>query len=180
MEGTVPYPVATILYKIYLHHCSLQLTGLIQYRSSELSFLFKFYGNLQFFKFVHKFVYNIKVFLSLPLPILSVKARVYIIDLLHYRYLAYFLRRPQQVKNNCFSIQESVTRSEWHDLFWLVHSVCVWDDKVFIKENKIRASLRNSTRQSSIVCSSPKDENMFLNASFTLLNNNLVCKLLYI
>ena len=23
-----------------------------------------------------------------------------------------------------------MTRSEWHDLFWLVHSVCVWDDKV--------------------------------------------------
>ena len=26
--------------------------------------------------------------------------------------------------------QEAVTRSEWHDLFWLVHSVCLWDDKV--------------------------------------------------
>lgn len=25
--------------------------------------------------------------------------------------------------------QDSVTRSEWHDLFWLVHSVCLWDDK---------------------------------------------------
>ena len=26
--------------------------------------------------------------------------------------------------------QEAVSRSEWHDLFWLVHSVCLWDDKV--------------------------------------------------
>ena len=26
--------------------------------------------------------------------------------------------------------QEAVTRAEWHDLFWLVHSVCLWDDKV--------------------------------------------------
>lgn len=29
--------------------------------------------------------------------------------------------------------QEAVTRAEWHDLFWLVHSVCLWDDKVDIK-----------------------------------------------
>jgi hypothetical protein len=36
---------------------------------------------------------------------------------------------------------------------------------VFIKENKIRASLRNSTRQKSMVFFI---ENMFLNASFTL------------
>ena len=28
--------------------------------------------------------------------------------------------------------QEAVTRAEWHDLFWLVHSVCLWDDKVDI------------------------------------------------
>jgi cullin-5 len=26
--------------------------------------------------------------------------------------------------------QEAVSRVEWHDLFWLVHSVCLWDDKV--------------------------------------------------
>ena len=26
--------------------------------------------------------------------------------------------------------QEAVSRAEWHDLFWLVHSVCLWDDKV--------------------------------------------------
>jgi len=25
--------------------------------------------------------------------------------------------------------QEAVSRAEWHDLFWLVHSVCLWDDK---------------------------------------------------
>ncbi|XP_023244515.1 cullin-5-like [Centruroides sculpturatus] len=25
--------------------------------------------------------------------------------------------------------QEPVSRSEWQDLFWLVHSVCLWDDK---------------------------------------------------
>lgn len=25
--------------------------------------------------------------------------------------------------------QETVSRSEWHDLFWAVHSVCLWDDK---------------------------------------------------
>ena len=25
--------------------------------------------------------------------------------------------------------QETVSRSEWHDLFWLVHSVCLWDEK---------------------------------------------------
>ena len=25
--------------------------------------------------------------------------------------------------------QETVTRGEWHDLFWLVHSVCLWDEK---------------------------------------------------
>jgi len=25
--------------------------------------------------------------------------------------------------------QEAVTRAEWHDLFWLVHSVCLWDEK---------------------------------------------------
>jgi hypothetical protein len=27
--------------------------------------------------------------------------------------------------------QEAVSRVEWHDLFWLVHSVCLWDDKVW-------------------------------------------------
>ena len=26
--------------------------------------------------------------------------------------------------------QEAVSKTEWHDLFWLVHSVCLWDDKV--------------------------------------------------
>ena len=25
--------------------------------------------------------------------------------------------------------QEPVSRAEWHDLFWLVHSVCLWDEK---------------------------------------------------
>jgi len=25
--------------------------------------------------------------------------------------------------------QEAVSRSEWHDLFWLVHSVCLWDER---------------------------------------------------
>lgn len=25
--------------------------------------------------------------------------------------------------------QEAVNRAEWHDLFWLVHSVCLWDEK---------------------------------------------------
>ncbi|GBM65757.1 Cullin-5 [Araneus ventricosus] len=25
--------------------------------------------------------------------------------------------------------QEAVTRTEWQDLFWLVHIVCLWDDK---------------------------------------------------
>lgn len=25
--------------------------------------------------------------------------------------------------------QEAVTRTEWQDLFWLVHTVCLWDDK---------------------------------------------------
>ena len=28
--------------------------------------------------------------------------------------------------------QEAVSRAEWHDLFWLVHSVCLWDDKVIL------------------------------------------------
>ena len=30
-------------------------------------------------------------------------------------------------------LQETVTRSEWHDLFWLVHSVCLWDEKGPVK-----------------------------------------------
>lgn len=25
--------------------------------------------------------------------------------------------------------QDAVSRAEWHDLFWLVHSVCLWDEK---------------------------------------------------
>ena len=25
--------------------------------------------------------------------------------------------------------QDTVSRSEWHDLFWLIHSVCLWDEK---------------------------------------------------
>ena len=25
--------------------------------------------------------------------------------------------------------QETVSRSEWHDLFWLIHCVCLWDEK---------------------------------------------------
>lgn len=26
--------------------------------------------------------------------------------------------------------QEPVNKSEWHDLFYTVHTVCMWDDKV--------------------------------------------------
>ena len=29
-----------------------------------------------------------------------------------------------------FRFQEAVSRVEWHDLFKLIHSVCLWDDKV--------------------------------------------------
>ena len=29
-----------------------------------------------------------------------------------------------------FQFQEAVSRVEWHDLFKLIHSVCLWDDKV--------------------------------------------------
>jgi cullin-5 len=25
--------------------------------------------------------------------------------------------------------QETVSRAEWQDLFWSVHSVCIWDEK---------------------------------------------------
>lgn len=35
--------------------------------------------------------------------------------------------------------QEAVTRGEWHDLFWLVHSVCLWDEK---GAPKVYAALR--------------------------------------
>ena len=33
--------------------------------------------------------------------------------------------------------QEAVSRSEWHDLFWLVHSVCLWDDKVSLSAHSL-------------------------------------------
>ncbi|XP_030851114.1 cullin-5-like isoform X2 [Strongylocentrotus purpuratus] len=32
--------------------------------------------------------------------------------------------------------QENVSRNEWHDLFWEVYSVCVWDDKGVDKVNE--------------------------------------------
>ena len=38
--------------------------------------------------------------------------------------------------------QEAVSKTEWHDLFWLVHSVCLWDDKVSgfkLWQNKLKA-----------------------------------------
>ncbi len=35
--------------------------------------------------------------------------------------------------------QEAVSRGEWHDLFWLVHSVCLWDEK---GAPKVYAALR--------------------------------------
>ena len=39
--------------------------------------------------------------------------------------------RPKKYTQNWQFIQrqEAVSRVEWHDLFWLVHSVCLWDDK---------------------------------------------------
>ncbi len=36
--------------------------------------------------------------------------------------------------------QEAVSRSEWHDTFWLVHSVCLWDEK---GAAKVYAALRD-------------------------------------
>jgi len=36
--------------------------------------------------------------------------------------------------------QETVTRGEWHDLFWLVHSVCLWDER---GPPKVYAALRD-------------------------------------
>lgn len=35
--------------------------------------------------------------------------------------------------------QLGVSRSEWQDLFWLVHSVCLWDEK---GAPKVYAALR--------------------------------------
>ena len=36
--------------------------------------------------------------------------------------------------------QETVTREQWQDLFWLVHSVCLWDEK---GPPKVYAALRD-------------------------------------
>ena len=36
--------------------------------------------------------------------------------------------------------QETVTRGEWHDLFWLVHSVCLWDER---GPTKVYSALRD-------------------------------------
>ena len=32
--------------------------------------------------------------------------------------------------------QEPVSRSEWHELFWSVHMVCLWDEKSHAKMYK--------------------------------------------
>ena len=44
--------------------------------------------------------------------------------------------------------QEAVTRAEWHDLFWLVHSVCLWDDKV-------SSAVQGTPRMSSLCLQGP-------------------------
>ena len=43
--------------------------------------------------------------------------------------------------------QETVTRSEWHDLFWLVHSVCLWDEK---GPPKVYGALRDVSTQMKV------------------------------
>ena len=43
--------------------------------------------------------------------------------------------------------QETVTRSEWHDLFWLVHSVCLWDEK---GPPKVYGALRDVSKSNAM------------------------------
>ena len=38
-----------------------------------------------------------------------------------------------------FQFQEAVSRVEWHDLFKMIHSVCLWDDK---GPSKVYSALR--------------------------------------
>ena len=61
--------------------------------------------------------------------------------------------------------QETVTRGEWHDLFWLVHSVCLWDEK---GPPKVYSALRDV-----------RFFKMFLFLTFGCLKANeiLICKL---
>ena len=54
--------------------------------------------------------------------------------------------------------QEAVSRGEWHDLFWLVHSVCLWDDK---GAPKVYAALREVRRERGSEGSSEIYEQLF-------------------
>ena len=48
--------------------------------------------------------------------------------------------------------QEAVTRAEWHDLFWLVHSVCLWDDKVTWHFHFLSTEIISSGTSKSVRC----------------------------
>lgn len=48
--------------------------------------------------------------------------------------------------------QDCVTRGEWHDLFWLVHSVVLWDEK---GAPKVYAALREVSQTNSLFDTNP-------------------------
>ena len=51
--------------------------------------------------------------------------------------------------------QEAVSRSEWHDLFWLVHSVCLWDEKGAAKVYAALREVRNHLSSYLAICFDP-------------------------
>ena len=48
--------------------------------------------------------------------------------------------------------QEAVSRSEWHDLFWLVHSVCLWDERGAAKVYSALREVHMRCLEPFIVC----------------------------
>ena len=67
--------------------------------------------------------------------------------------------------------QEAVSRSEWHDLFWLVHSVCLWDER---GAAKVYSALREVLHIRKVIVNCAVEPPYFTSASVNIRHEWLI------
>ena len=67
--------------------------------------------------------------------------------------------------------QEAVSRSEWHDLFWLVHSVCLWDER---GAAKVYSALREVLHIRKVIVNCAVEPPYFTSASVSIRHEWLI------
>lgn len=72
--------------------------------------------------------------------------------------------------------QESVSHNEWHDLFFAVHQVCLWDESA---PQKMKHTLKTDIMEFIINAQKVRTIYHLLEFSFKFMSDRLSCKLFY-